>query len=71
MYNKLTKKKNSLPRGKKGRTNSSTGNPLENQSTGEPIFGNSVNSQISEFKYTKIAVHFHQSRYFFNLKKFI
>ena len=63
MYNKLTKKKNSLPRGKKGRTNSSTGNPLENL--------NSVNSQISEFKYTKIAVHFHQSRYFFNLKKFI
>jgi hypothetical protein len=66
MYNKLTKKKNSLPRGKKGRTNRSTG-----KTTGEPIFGNSVNSQISEFKYTKIAVHFHQSRYFFNLKKFI
>ena len=62
MYNKLTKKnKNSSGKRKKGRTD---------HSTGAPIFGNSVSSQISEFKYTKSAVQFHQSRYFFILKKF-
>ena len=60
LYNKLTKKNKFLTEREERKDE-----PLHWDSTGEPIFGNSVNSQISEFKYTKIAVHFHQSRYFF------
>ena len=45
LYNKLTKKN----KRKEGQIT-----PLEYQ-----ISGNPADSQISEFKYTKIAVHFH------------
>lgn len=61
LYNKLTKKNKNLSTEGGERKD----NRLHWITTGDPIFGNSVNSQISKFKYTQIAVNFIRAECFF------